>query len=581
MKTNIFTLTGKPGIKRDGTNFDNEFYQDGEWVRFQRGRPRKIGGYRAISSALTGPIRDVHLDSRAIVNTAHVFSPWGVQQLSFDITGAGAGIIDRTPAGLAFNANYNWQSDAMFDSTGGGTTALVVASTPDLDSIASDTAGGLYSGDITTGAALTPIADGAGNITVSGGCVVLQPFLFIFGSNGLIRNSNANNFVGAGGWAGTNANTANVSGTKVVQGMPIRGGSNSPAGLFWSLDSLIRVSYVGGTVLWKYDVVSAGVTIMSKKGPVEYDGVYYWPGVDRFYFYNGVVQELPNQMNSNFFFDNLNFVHAQKVWGVKVPRYGEIWWFYPSGASTECNRAIIFNVRENTWYDTPVQRSMGFPAQVFRYPVMGGGDGRGTTLLVFAPGVGTFNIGDVVTGGTSGAVGTVVRVLPGQINVTGVTGVFVNGEVVSNVGATATGTLTAGPVSQELNTLWQHEYGKDKVSGGSITAIKSFFETANFGWATGGPVQDTPQGANASTRITKFEPDFVSVGDLTVQIVGRKYAQSADVESAEFSFNDATEFTDMREQRRSLSLRVTSNVVSGDYQAGRPLMTLEPGDERP
>jgi hypothetical protein len=64
-----------------------------------------------------------------------------------------------------------------------------------------------------------------------------------------------------------------------------------------------------------------------------------------------VVKEIPNPMNQDYFFDNLNYTQRQKVWATKVPRFGEVWWFYPRGDSTECNDAIIYNVRENTWYD--------------------------------------------------------------------------------------------------------------------------------------------------------------------------------------------------------------------------------------
>jgi hypothetical protein len=580
VKTNIFTLRGKPGIKRDGTDLDNEYYQDGQWVRFQRGRPRKMGGYRSMSAALTGPIRSVYVDSRALNNTAHCFSPWGVQQLSFDILGSGGGIIDRTPAGFVRNDAFTWQSSAMFDSTGGGSTALICSATPDLASIASDVPGRVYSGDITLGAPLVAIQDGSGPIQVSGGCCVLQPFLFVYGSNGLIRNSNANDFSATTGWTGTNANAGNFAGTKIVKGLPIRGGSASPAGLFWALDSLIRVTYINGTALWKYDPVSADITVMSKSAIVEYDGIYYWPGVDRFYAYTGVVAELPNDMSSNYFFENLNFVQSQKVWALKVPRFGEIWWFYPSGANTECDSVIIFNVKENTWYDTKCRRTAGASAQVFRYPVMSGGEAQVTTLLSYNTPVGTFAINDVVTGGTSGATGTVVRTLPGQLNVNAV-GVFASGETISNAGATATGVLTAAPQGQELDDLWQHEYGVDQIKGSSVRAIPSHFETNNFEWATGGPNQDLGQGPNFGVRITRFEPDFISSGNLTIQVLGKKYAQSPADESAAYLFDQTTETVEVREQRREMSLRVTSNEVGGDYQMGRPFMTLEPGDERP
>jgi hypothetical protein len=115
---------------------------------------------------------------------------------------------------------------------------------------------------------------------------------------------------------------------------------------------------------------------MSSQCVIEYDGIFYWCGVDRFLTYNGVVQEIPNTLNQNYFFDNLNYAQRQKVWCTKVPRWGEIWWFYPKGDATECTDAIIYNVREKTWYDAGqapgARRSAGTFSEVFRKPIWGG-----------------------------------------------------------------------------------------------------------------------------------------------------------------------------------------------------------------
>ena len=92
-------IVSKPGVRRDGTQFDNDYYGDAQWVRFQRGRPRKIGGYMAMSDLVTGPIRELVINSTAAANFAHLFSQWGIQQLSFDDNGSGAGLAERTPAG--------------------------------------------------------------------------------------------------------------------------------------------------------------------------------------------------------------------------------------------------------------------------------------------------------------------------------------------------------------------------------------------------------------------------------------------------------------------------------------------------
>jgi len=212
------------------------------------------------------------------------------------------------------------------------------------------------------------------NISVSGGVVSLHPYLFVYGNDGLIQNCSAGN---TNDWVSADANATNVATGKIVQGLPVRGGSNAPSGLFWSLDSVIRVSYIGGVgtppQYWRYDIISSQSSILSSQSAIEYDGVYYWCGVDRFLMYNGVVREIPNEMNQNYFFDNLNYSQRQKVWATKVPRYGEIWWFYPRGDATECTDAIIYNVRENTWYDAGLSngayRSAGYFSQVFAYPI--------------------------------------------------------------------------------------------------------------------------------------------------------------------------------------------------------------------
>jgi hypothetical protein len=121
---------------------------------------------------------------------------------------------------------------------------------------------------------------------------------------------------------------------------------------------------------------------MSSQCVIEYDGIFYWAGVDRFLMYNGVVQEVPNTQNMNWFFENVNYNQRQKVWCTKVPRWGEVWWFYPRGDATECTDAIIYNVREKCWYDAGealgARRSAGTFSEVFRFPVWGSTEANST-----------------------------------------------------------------------------------------------------------------------------------------------------------------------------------------------------------
>ena len=684
MTAKVFSIDTQSGIQRDGTYFDKNFYSDGKWVRFQRGRPRKIGGYRAITKEADGLSRGIYVQSEDGINRIFNGYDVGIETLEIDNNGIGSGVneiqfgaeiltLGAITAGAGYTpgvypatpltggngsgaeaditvgaggdvtavtlttggngyligdvlsasatilgaggSNFSipvatvdqkfdgsplhlWQFDSMFDSGGSNTTQIIAHAGHNLAQIDSTYDTPVFVGD-SSGTVFSPLYDTGGStptgdpINVSGGVVVLHPYLFVYGNNGLIKNSSAGNFLD---WNSPDANETNVSATKVVKGLPVRGGTNSPAGLFWALDSLIRVSYTPTTVgsntfFWRYDIISTQTSILSSQCVIEYDGIYYWIGVDRFLMYNGVVKEIPNPLNQNHFFDNLNYTQSQKVWATKVPRYGEIWWFYPSGNSEECNDAIIYNVRENTWYDAGqskgAQRTAGYFSQVFRYPIA-----AGTDLSVAE------KIFDTTIDTTNGSADIEVPMnnfIALQQEVVAV-GVPANSRVIAiapsatpgyftvtlSAACTATGTGVAAEFTTVPNrtTLWQHEIGTDEVDGSSVVAIESFFETSDLGWVGGGPPQTTPVGENFWLHLERVEPDFVQSGEMSMQVIGRPYAQSEDLVSAPYYFQPNTNKIDLREQRRELRLRFTSNVQGGNYQMGRVLLNADAGDVR-
>lgn len=599
MTKRVFALDTKPGIQRDGTVFDKQFYNDGRWVRFQRGRPRKMLGYRQITPNLAGPSRGIYVNVQSNFN--FVFSGYadGLQVLPIDNNGNGSGINNFTLSNFTPSDNNLWQFDTLYDTTGGGMESLVAHPGKNLNDIANPINSPVLIGDL-TGTTMTAVLDGATPVSVSGGVVVLHPYLFVYGNDGLIKNCAAGDPTD---WTGADANETNVAGTKIVQGLPVRGGSNSPSGLFWSLDSLIRVSYnpttisngaTTTTLFWRYDIISSQSSILSAQSVIEYDGIYYWCGVDRFLMYNGVVKEIPNIMNQNWFFDNLNYAQRQKVYASKVPRFGEIWWFYPRGNATECNDAIIYNVRENTWYDAGQalgsRRSAGFFSQVFHYPVNAGTEinaSGGANLFTLVAGSGYTNgtyTNVALTGGAgSGAKATIV----------------VSGGSVTSLTITAPGTGYA--VSNELTyalpgggsnfkivltnvmsfvSLWQHEFGTDEIQGNQVNAIESYFETNDLGWVSGGPSQPSAVGENFWLNLERVEPDFLQSGNLELYVTGRPYAQEEDKISNPYIFAPDTGKIDMREQRRELRIKVLSNTAGGDYQLGRLLLSANIGDVR-
>lgn len=684
----IYTLGVKPGIKRDGTTFESREFTDGTWTRFQRGVPKKMGGYRQMFRDPNGIARGMIVNAynglnyifagnattmdafttgttlgagtgpyAAIMNVGYAPEPiLSVGANDFDVVGdqtakypIGTKIVfDQTPGstiyevtGTTFVTNTTvaitpaptgtettayladvyytpdpenlWQFDVQYNPQGG---ALQVIAHPghNLSNIDNGVETQVYAGNVLPGSGnvwnMYGLSDSEGSnptfapVTTDGGVVVLYPFLFIYGSNGFIANNHVDstyanqNF---NDWNGPLANRVNMAAGKIVKGMPVRGGTNSPSGLFWATDSLIRVSFTGDVnQYWKYDIISSQISIMSSSSVVEMDGIYYWMGVDRFYLYNGAVQVLPNDKNVNWLFDNLNFAQRQKVWATKVPRYNEIWFFYPRGDATECTDAIVFNVKDKLWYDAGQalgsRRSCGYTTEVFPSPIWFGWEYKATFSVPYiviatpsgepAPNADQFYVSGDATSAFSPGQNfqfAAIDTEPFYTVATAAYSVAANATLVTateNFPSAPSAGDTAYPVINGY-TMWQHEYGVDQTDIDGTLAVQSSVTTCDISWVGGDPSQDTPRGVNRRIHLRRIEPDFLQTGDMTLQVIGRKFARGEEALSNVFTFGPDDGKVDLRIENRESRLKFESNTVGGNFEMGRILVTAEHGDERP
>ena len=508
-----FRIWSKPGIARDGTTLANQNHEDGQWVRWQRGDPRKIGGYRRLTNLLDNPGRGMNVFDQNDQTYTHIGNINTLQQMQINPNGVVSAMSDRTPAAFTTSANNLWQFDTSYD-TGATLNYLLAHAAPNAADISSNTTAPVYYGNATATAVLTATAFP----NVSGGVAVSGAYTWAYGSDGVVYWSAPND---PDGYGAAGSGTARPCSAKIVRALALRAGAGAgPTTLFWSLNSLERATFVGGTPIFNFDTISPMSSILSAASVIEFNGVYFWCGIDSFLMFNGVVRDLPNDMNVNYFFDNLNYAYRSRVFAMKVPRFGEIWWCYPRGAATECTHAIIYNVKENTWYDTSLPnsgRSCAQYAQVFRSPLMCGVDDDASA--------------------TSGGY-----------------------------------------------RLWQHEFGVDALDGVSVLAIDSYYETHEFGIPLGDTgasktslicnvvEPDFLQTGNMymivkgrqNARSEERESSAYTFAEPSTTVEGDYQQQNINI----------------REGSRYMRFRFGSNVQGGTYQGGKIMAHFQPGDAR-
>lgn len=382
----VIPLISKPGIQRDGTPFASQSYIGGQWCRFilrnEEGKPRKIGGYKLIDPGNTEIIRNIF--SVLMPNSIDVYIGRASTLMcnTFDYNGNSTGETNRTPVispnGFQPNVNNVWDFDLFTNDQIANpdlpSSYIVAQVAPNASDSSSTINGNLFYGDINehTIPLVQIFGPGGPNdpVQVSGGIVFSPPVLVAYGNDGLIRWSAAGDITT---WP--DDQIAIIDNTKIIKAYRSRGGTG-PIILAWTLSSLISLAYTSTVVAdvtipsFSATTIQNDITVMSPDSIVQYEQLFFWVGIDQFYFYGGTVSTLPNTMSSDWFFNNVNLSQRSKVWGMVLPRYKEIWWHYPSGTSTECNAVIIYNTELKVWYDSIISRSCGLSPSTFPYPLM-------------------------------------------------------------------------------------------------------------------------------------------------------------------------------------------------------------------
>ena len=133
-------------------------------------------------------------------------------------------------------------------------------------------------------------------------------------------------------------------GSRIVRAIPTR-----QEILVYTDTHVFSLQFLGTTDVFGLQELADNISIIAPRAVISANNVTYWMGYDKFYRYDGRVQTLPCTLRE-YVFKDLNFAQADQIICGTNEGFNEVWWFYPSGASTWVDRYVIYNHLDNLWY---------------------------------------------------------------------------------------------------------------------------------------------------------------------------------------------------------------------------------------
>ena len=138
--------------------------------------------------------------------------------------------------------------------------------------------------------------------------------------------------------------------------------------------TLYSMQFLGPPFTFGVNSLSENITIAGPNAAIAVDDNVFWMGRTEFYVYSGSVQRLPCMVR-DYVFSDLNDAQIDKVNAAINTQHSEIWWFYPSANSEECDKYVVYNYLEQVWYYGTFGRTAWIDRGIFDFPFAANSDG--------------------------------------------------------------------------------------------------------------------------------------------------------------------------------------------------------------
>jgi hypothetical protein len=137
--------------------------------------------------------------------------------------------------------------------------------------------------------------------------------------------------------------------------------------------SLHSVQFIGPPYTFGQQLLSGNISLVGPEAVCVSGDLVFWMGDENFYVYSGRVEPIACTL-LDYVFRDINLDQRYKIVSGTNKRFNEVWWFYPSGSSTENDRYVAYNYVTNEWFYGNLARTAWLDVKV-PYPLAAATDG--------------------------------------------------------------------------------------------------------------------------------------------------------------------------------------------------------------
>jgi hypothetical protein len=392
-------LAFEPGIFANRSRrASRQRWVDGNLVRFRDGPPQSMGGWReppVSGASIAGRARDMLAWKMNDQNGR--FAVIGTNEGAFLFTGSA--VTDITPSGftagpadsrLGVGYGSGLYGDGMYGRSS-TTTGFVAAAGGWTFDLFGETLLGCGWGDGTiyeyTHGTDTDLTAISGAPKAQAICVSDERHVFAFGCDGnpgMVEWSDREDY---SVWTPSSTNRAGfyeMQATSAFQcGKRCRGSV-----LAWTLTEAFAFSPLANSLVYDRQRIATGPGAMGPHAVTvintDLGEAAVWMAPDGFYLWDGLTRQIPCDLFDYVFkldaadtttYPGINALQGAKVQARTNRLFQEVWFFYCSQASTEIDRAVVWNYANATWTKAIVSRLSWLDQGIFDLPLAVGADG--------------------------------------------------------------------------------------------------------------------------------------------------------------------------------------------------------------